>query len=217
VAESDDHKWLGPFAVPTAATLAILGMLSTFKSYSETLGWRLVTVVGFVVTTAWALWYLLAKTTENSALVGSDPRQVFLHRHKLRYFVLMLPVLIMTIGILGFVNSREPDYSALLQGGGPYSPVVVLDSTPRGADVRVAWNLEAEDDPLLENRNKDQEFEKKIFRGKTLCRVRLGQERYWFVFLLNGRTLTKEADITVPTVIRANFAQNQVTVTQSAP
>ena len=125
----------GPLGISIAATLALLGLLSTFKIYSETLGWRAVIGIAFLVATVWAAWYLLANTTENPALIGSDPQRVYLHRHKLRYAVLVLPILILADGALGFVQSAEPDYSALLEGGDPYSPVVVLDSTPRGADV----------------------------------------------------------------------------------
>jgi len=217
VAESEDHKWLGPLGVPVASALAILGFLSTFKGYSETLGWRVVIAIVFLVAVVWAGWYLLAKTTENSNLVGANPRRVYLHRHKLRFAVLLLPALILAMGVLGLVNKREPDYSALLEGGGPYSPVVVLDSSPRGAEVRVAWTLEAEDDPLLENKSEDKDLEKKIFRGKTLCRVRVDQKPYWFVFLLNGKVITKQADIVGPTVIRANFAESNVTVSRHEP
>ncbi len=216
VAETDDHKWLGPLGVPIAATLAVLGLLSTFRSYSETLGWRVVIGIAFLVATAWAVWYLLAKTTEDSALVGSGQNRIYLHRHKLRYSVLVLPAFILAVGVLGFVINREPDYSALLEGGGPYSPVVVLDSTPRGAEVRVAWTLYGDDDPLLENKSQDQELEKKIFRGKTLCRIRLDQRPYRFVFVLNGKVLTQQAVITAPTALRADFAQNRVTVSQHA-
>jgi len=42
VAESTDPKWLGPLTVPIAAIAAVLGLAVSFKTYPETLGWKLV-------------------------------------------------------------------------------------------------------------------------------------------------------------------------------
>jgi hypothetical protein len=210
--DSSDSRWQGPLAGPVAATAALLALAGSFKTYSETLGWKIVAIIVFTVSAAWAGWYLAAKTTEAPGLVGAEPRRVPLHRHKLRFLVLLLPLLVLITGLAAVVQSREPDYSALLEGGGPYSPILILDSVPRGAEVRLAWVIRAEADPSLENKGEDKELREKIFRGRTLCRVRVDQLPYWVVFRLNGRTISKRVDVIGPTVVRANFARGTITV-----
>jgi hypothetical protein len=212
MAPSIEPKWQGPLALPIAAIVAVLGLVITFKTYSETLGWKLVAAVAFLVSAVWAGWYLLATTIEPAGVLGGEPRRVRKHLHPLRFAVIALPLLILIAGVAGLVYSREPDYSELLKYGGPYTPVVVLDSTPRGAEVRLAWVLYADDDPLLENKGKDKQLDAKIFWGRTLCSVQVGQRPYWAVFRFNGRTLTKRFDAVGPTVVRANFARRSITV-----
>lgn len=212
VAESTDLKWLGPLAAPIAAIAAVLGLAVSFKTYSETLGWKLVAIVAFLISTIWAGWYLLATKTEPTGVLGGEPRRVRRNQHPFRFAVVALPLLILIAGAAGLVYSREPDYSELFVGGGPYTPVVVLDSIPRGAEVSFAWVILADDDPLLENRSEDKERAEKIFRGRTLCRVRVDQRPYWAVFKLGGRTLSKRIEAVGPTVVRANFARGSITV-----
>jgi len=171
-------KWLGPLGTPVAVFISLIGLIVTFQSQATTVGWRVFSVLAFFVSLVWSIWYLRAMTTRES--LGLT-RKVRLHDNKWwRSVAFLLPVLTAVLCALAFLPQRE-DYSSLLQGGGPYSPMVVFDSKPRGAMVRVAKSYYADDDPLLENKDDNH-----IFRlpEPTLTRTRLWQGHYWVVFEL---------------------------------
>lgn len=197
-------KWLGPLAVPIGIVLSLLILIVTFQSHAEKLGWKVISSIVFIVSLAWSIWYLRATITkEPSRLAGVEPRKVLRHENKLwRRIVLLLPIVTSVLCATAFLQPKEEDYSSLLQGGGPYSPIVVFDSKPRGAEVRVAWILYGEDDPWLENKDND-----KILRltERTLTRARLSQGHYWVVFELNGKRVQKKVIVQGPTVVKAEF------------
>jgi hypothetical protein len=104
--------------------------------------------------------------------------------------------------IAAFFQAGEIDYSSLLQGGGPFTPMVVFDSSPRGAEVRVAKFYYADNDPWLLSKDED-----KVARlpEHTLTRRRLGQGHYWVVFDLNGKRVQKYVVVQGPTVVKVQF------------
>jgi hypothetical protein len=196
-------KWLGPLATPILITLSILALLVTFRSYAETIGWKIISSVVFLVSAVWAVWYLRATTIQDAQLAGVEARSVHRHQHKWwRRAAYALPVVTAVLCGAAFLQPREIDYSSLLQGGGPYSPMVVFDSTPRGAEVRVAKSYVADDDPWLLSNDED-----KVFRlpEHTLRRTRLWQGHYWVVFNLNGKRLQKYVIVQGPTVVKVQF------------
>lgn len=199
----------GPLALPVAIISALLGVIGLFKSNAEVLGWQIVAAVGFLVSIGWSVWYLFAKTTVASSVAGAAPRRVLLHPSRWRFTALLLPATIIVAVTVVFTLNREPDYAQLLVGGGPYSPVVVFDSKPRGAKVKVAWIIDADDDPLLENKKGS---DKVIEAGSTLCRIRISQGQYWAVFQLSGRTVTGPFTALGPTVVRADFHRSKIDV-----
>jgi hypothetical protein len=197
-------KWLGPLATPIGIVLSLLALIATFQSHAATVGWKVVSSIVFVVSLVWSIWYLWATITkEPSGLAGVEPRKVFRHGNKLwRRVVFLLPIVTGVLCAMAFLQSKEEDYSSLLQGGGPYSPIVVFDSEPRGAEVRVAWSLYGEDDPWLESKSND-----KIARlpDHTLTWARLGQGHYLVVFELNGKRVQKYVIVQGPTVVKVEF------------
>jgi len=96
---------------------------------------------------------------------------------------------------------REPDYSALLDGGGPCSPMVVFDSVPRGARVRIARTYFADGDPWLQSKNESIY----TLAEPTLTRARLGQGDYWVVFEFKDKRIHKHVIVTGPTVVKVRF------------
>jgi len=198
----DNFKWMGPFATPIAITLSLLALILTLQSYAQTVGWRLVSLVLFGATTAWAAWYLLARTTKDSELEGVTARRVPRHSNRVvRLVVLFLPLLAGGLSAYSLLQPPEPDYSDLLQGGGPYSPAVVFVSEPPGATVKLADVLAGENDPWLES-----EDNKSIMHlGETVTRARLYTGHYWVVFELNGKRIQKHIVVTEPMVVKAEF------------
>jgi len=197
-----DRDWLGPLSGPISATLALLGLIGVLKTNADTIGWKIVAGVGLIVSVVWAIWFTFGKTSGNAVVLGAPTRRVLIHPTKLRFAAFLLPVgIIAAIGIV-FAAGRTADYSDLFVGGGPYSPVVVFDSAPRGADVKFAWIIYADDDPLLQSK---ENADRVIRAGRTLCRSRVGQGQYWAVFELNGRQLTTSFTALGPTVVKADF------------
>jgi len=136
-------KWLGPFATPIAIVLSLLALIATFQSHAETIGWKAVSTIVFLVSLVWSIWYLRAMTTADAGLAGVEARKVRRHQTKLwRRIVFVFPIVTgIVTGVLfiaAFFQAGEIDYSSLLQGGGPFTPMVVFDSSPRGAEMRVA-------------------------------------------------------------------------------
>ncbi len=202
--ESSKIKWLGPFATPVGIAISFLGLIVTFRSYAETVGWKTCSLVLFLVSFGWAIWFLFARITAEPGLVGFEARRVFRHGDKVwRLTALLLPVLTGIICLVAFLQPKDTDYSALLQGGGPYSPMVVFDSEPRGAEIRVAKIWLADDDPWLENKSGQAE----VFRlpTRTLARARFWQGQYWAVFELKGRRVQKSFTVMGPTVVKVEF------------
>ena len=200
--EPGNVRPFGPLTWPIAAMAAVLGLIGSLRSYGETLGWKIVAGVSFLVFLAWAIWYVFAEAPEPSRLAGVDPTIRYRYRRKHRFAVLLLPALILGIGAIGVIGTQQPDYSSLLQGGGPYSPIVVFDSTPPGAHVRIAWIIYGEDDPGLERKDLSDH----IFRlGPTRCRARVDQGQYWAVFELRGKRVSFPFTAIGPTVVRADF------------
>lgn len=195
-------KWLGPFASPVAITISLLTLAITFQSYAETFGWKLVSLVFLGVSSAWAAWYLAARVIKESELEGVNVRKVPRHQNRmLRLGAPLFPVLACVLCALAFLQPKERDYSGLLQGGGPLSPIVVFDSEPQGADVKVAWILHAESDPWLER----DDDEKILHVGQTLTRARFGNGHYWAVFELDCQRLQKGFTVSGPTVVTVEF------------
>lgn len=203
--ESSKIRWLGPFATPVGVAVSFLGLIVTFRSYAETVGWKTCSLVLFLVSLGWSVWFLFSRVTAEPGLVGFGSRRVFRHRERVwRLLAPLLPVSTGIICIVAFLQPRGTDYSALLQGGGPYSPIVVFDSEPRGAEVRVAKIWVADDDPWLENKSGKIE----VFRlpARTLTRARFWQGQYWAVFeLKSGRRMQKDFTVTGPTIVKVEF------------
>lgn len=205
--ESRFPGWLGPVAAPLSAAVALLGLIGVFKTNAEALGWKIVAAVGFLVSLAWAIWYAFGKTTQLPSVVGGGAQRVLIHPKRSRFISLLLPASIALGTSILVVAQRDADYSGLFTGGGPYSPIVVFDSNPRGANVKLAWIIYAEDDPFLEG--KDKNTADKIFSlGRTLCRTRVSQGQYWAVFDLNGHRLTTPFTALGPTVVTADFRKS---------
>jgi hypothetical protein len=199
--DTRDIRWLGPLATPLGAALSLLGLFATFRSYANSLGWKLVSLVLLVVSSAWCAWYLCARILQQSTILGGQQTLAYRHQKRLwRRLSLLLPGGATILCGIAFLQPRAPDYTAMLQGGGPYSPVVVFDSHPAGAQVRLAWSLDAEGDPWLEG-GRDKVFD----LGTTPTRVRLSQGHYWAVFKLNGRRLQRDVLVTAPTVVTVEF------------
>lgn len=200
--DSGSFRWLGPLATPLAIALSLMALVVTFRSHAETLGWRTVSGICLGVSLGWSAWYLRSRVRPPGLLAGVEPRTVPRHTNRSwRLVALLLPVLTISLFAASFLWPRKPDYSALLEGGGPYSPMVVFDSEPRGAEVRLAWSLYGEYDPWLEGNND------KIHRlpGHTLTRARLSQGHYWVVFELDGQRRQKYVVLTGPTVVIVKF------------
>jgi hypothetical protein len=202
---SEEPSSVRPFGTltwPIAAITAVLGLIGSLKSYAETLGWKIVAGVSFVAFLAWAIRYASAKTSEPSRLAGVCPTIRYRHGRKHRFAALLLPALILAVGVTGVIRTEQPDYSPLFQGGGPYSPVVVFDSSPPGAQVRIAWIIYGEDDPGLERKD----LADHIFHlGPTPCRTRVDQGQYWAVFELRGKRVDIPFEAMGHTVVRADF------------
>lgn len=205
--ESRFPGWLGPVAAPVSAIVTVLGLIGVFKTDAEALGWKIVAGVGFLVSLIWAIWYTFGKTTQTPSMVGGEPQRVLIHPKTSRFISLLLPAAIVLVTSILLVAQREPDYTGLFTGGGPYSPIVVFDSKPRGANVKIAWIIYAEDDPFLQG--KDKGTADRIFGlGRTLCRTRVSQGQYWAVFELNGHRLTTPFTALGATVVTVDFRKS---------
>lgn len=197
-------KWLGPFATPIGIVLSVLGLVVTFQSHAATIGWKTISVIVFTVSLVWSIWYLRATVTEEpNGLAGVEPRRVLRHGSKVwRRAILLLPIVTGILCIVALLQPKEEDYSLLLQGGGPDSPIVVFDSKPRGAKVRVAKSYYADDDPLLTDKKNENIFH---LPNPTLTRTRLWQGHYWAVFELNGKYRQELIIVQGPTVVKVEF------------
>ena len=148
--ESPRREWLGPLAGPVGAIAAALGLIGTFKTNADVLGWKIATGTGFLVALGWAIWYAFAKTTLPPTIVGAPARRALVHPARSRLIAFGLPFGILIAGCLLWAYHSEPDYSDMFTGGGAVPPpIVVFDSKPRGADVKFARIIYGEDDPLL--------------------------------------------------------------------
>ncbi len=154
-------KLLGPFGTPIGIVFSLLLLIATFRSYGETIGWKVVLPIVFLVSLVWSIWYRRAMTTNDVGLAGVDARKVYRHQSKLwRRVVLVFPIVtgMVTSALLiaTLFQPRKTNYSSLLQGGGPFTPMVVFDSSPPGAEVRIAKFYYADDDPWLLSKDEDK-------------------------------------------------------------
>ncbi len=49
-------KWLGPFATPIAIVLSLLALIATFQSHADTIGWKVISTIVFLVSLVWSIW-----------------------------------------------------------------------------------------------------------------------------------------------------------------
>ena len=191
------------FAWPIAASASALTVIASLKGYGETLGWKIVTAVSFVICLGWAVWYVSARSAVPSKLEGVGARTQYRYGGRIRFLVLLLPFLVGVVGTVGLVRTASPHYAAeLFEGGGPYSPIVVFDSLPKGAEVRIAKIFYGEDDPTLKHADIKDHV---LSAGPTPCRVRMDQGQYWVVIERRSQTVGFPLTVTVPVAVRAVF------------
>ena len=193
-----------PIIIPISLSIGVIGVIFYIFSFEEQISWKMISFVVFFVSLIWAFWYRFSKIEEKSS-IDSEIRKAPRYRNKLwRWAVFILPILSLVTLILLSVDfeEKEFDYSDLLQGGGPYSPVVVFDSEPRGASVRVAMIYYGENDPYLLDEKNDN-----IHRltEKTLTRTRLSQGQYWVVFEYEGQMIQRTLYLVKPEVVKVKF------------
>lgn len=193
-----------PILIPISLSLGVIVVILSFISFEKQISWKMISCVVLIVSLTWALWYRFSKI-EEKPLIDGEKRKVLRHRNKFwRWAVFILPILSLVSLIFLPVNFEENefDYSDLLQGGGPYTPVVVFDSEPRGASVRVAKIYYADEDPYLLDEKNDN-----IYRltEKTLTRARLSQGQYWVVFEYEGQMIQRALSLVKPEVVKVDF------------
>ncbi|HEY6871449.1 MAG TPA: hypothetical protein VI298_01850 [Geobacteraceae bacterium] len=193
-----------PFSIPIGIALSAFGLYQTYSNKFDELQILILIGITLLVSLLWAVWYVLAKTKNLSVIDQQLILTEFKYKNKiLRRLVFAVPVLCAILLVFLSINYRSKViYSKMLEGGGPFTPIVVLDSKPRGATVRIAKIYYGDDDPYLRDKNNKNIFE---VPNKTLTRVKLYQGQYWVVFEYKGKSIGRTLTLQDSQVLKVTF------------
>lgn len=192
-----DKKWTGTFMIPLGISLSLFTPYVTFQLYAGTAGLKIASMILFITSVLWYIWYLTAKTIKKQET--STSRILLIANRRRRRLVMLIPVFAAVICLGAFLNPEEIIFSAI---HGKRS-IVVFDSDPPGAKVRYAWILYADGDPWLEDSSEAREIVQLPKPTQTKAKVLHGQ--YWAVFELGDKRVQKKVIIEGPSKVSVEF------------
>ena len=203
----DIVKRLGVFGLPLMYLIGGFTLYQHFSNMVPEVGVKAISLAAFFAFFIWAVWYL-ASYCRGRVIDESQSKQYTLkHKSKFgRMYAYVVPTFIGVLALLPWLQQSEPDYSDYFkQGAGIAEWIVVFDSVPRGAEVRVVNQLYYQNEDAFLEKESDR-----VLSGQTVMGARLSQGWYWAVFELNGEYETEAFVLSGNRVVKADFTENSL-------